>query len=33
LGNAGVGYLNGTIKQITYFPKRLPDAELQEMTA
>lgn len=29
----GGNFLNGTIKQITYFPKRLPDAELQEMTA
>jgi hypothetical protein len=31
--NTTSNFLNSTIKKITYFPKRLPDAELQEMTA
>jgi hypothetical protein len=27
------GYLNGHIKRLTYFPTRLPDANLQNITS
>jgi hypothetical protein len=33
LGNGGVGYLNGTISRIAYFPRRLSNAELQGITS
>lgn len=35
IGMSGAGFvqLNGTIKRIAYYPKRLSNAELQEMTA
>jgi hypothetical protein len=32
IGTNGVNYFNGTISRLTYFPKRLPNAQLQALT-
>lgn len=33
IGKYGTGYLNGTIKRIAYYPRRLSNSELQAITA
>jgi len=32
-GYTGVGYLNGHIKSLKYYPRRLTNAQLQELTS
>jgi len=32
-GNSGDNFINGYVKKLSYYPKALPSAELQEMTA